>query len=69
LLRAAEGAFDALITTDQSLRYQQNLAGRRLAVLVLPTTSWPNIQAHVAEVAEALSRLRPAEFLELTFRA
>ena len=68
LLRAAEGAFDALITTDQSLRYQQNLAGRRLAVLVLPTTSWPSIQAHVGEVADALSKLRSGDFLELIFR-
>jgi hypothetical protein len=41
LLAAAEAEFDALITTDQNLRYQQNLAGRRLAILVLPTTSWP----------------------------
>jgi hypothetical protein len=36
LLDAAEAAFDALITTDQNLRYQQNLSGRRLAILVLP---------------------------------
>jgi hypothetical protein len=39
-----EGQFDILITTDQNLRYQQNLAGRRLAILILPTTSWPRIQ-------------------------
>ena len=34
LLAAAEKAFDVFITTDQNLRYQQNLAGRRLAILV-----------------------------------
>jgi len=43
LLNAAEVSFDAFITTDQNLRYQQNLSGRQLAVLVLPTTSWPKI--------------------------
>ena len=37
LLRQAEGQFDVFVTTDQNLRYQQNLAGRRLAILVLPT--------------------------------
>ena len=47
LLDAAEAEFDALITTDQSLRYQQNLVDRRLAILVLPTNSWPRIQAHL----------------------
>jgi hypothetical protein len=69
LLISAEGQFDALITTDQSLRHQQKLTGRRLAILVLPTTSWPKIQAHVAEVAEAVSGLRPGDYRELTFQA
>jgi hypothetical protein len=36
LLRATEGRFDVFITTDQNLRYQQNLAVRQLAILVLP---------------------------------
>lgn len=67
LLKAAEAAFDALITTDQNLRYQQNLTGRRLAILVLPTTSWPTIQKHVAEITVALNGLRPGEFRELIF--
>lgn len=67
LLRAAETDFDALITTDKNLRYQQNLAGRRLAILVLPTTSWAKIQAHEAQVADAVNALRPGDFAELTF--
>ncbi len=67
LLRSTENELDALVTTDQSLRYQQNLAGRRLAILVLPTTSWPRIKAHVLEVAEAVAGLRPGDYRELTF--
>jgi hypothetical protein len=43
LLAAAEDSFDLLITTDQKLRYQQNLAGRKLGILVLMTTSWPSL--------------------------
>ena len=66
LLSAAESSSDALITTDQNLRYQQNLTGRRLAVLVLPTTSWPLIQRHLPKVIAAVNALRPGEFLELT---
>jgi hypothetical protein len=49
LLAAADKSFDAFITTDQNLRYQQNLTGRRLAILVLPTTSWPEIQKHTGD--------------------
>jgi hypothetical protein len=67
LLSAAEAAFDAFITTDQNLRYQQNLAGRRLAILVLPTTSWPMIQLHLPKIAAAIDALRPGDFVELVF--
>lgn len=67
LLSLVEGAFDALVTTDQNLEYQQNLAGRRLAILVPPTTSWPKIQAHIAEIVGAIGRLRPGDFRTLTF--
>ena len=65
LLSAAEASFDAFITTDQNLRYQQSLAGRRLAILVLPTTSWPMIQLHLPKVAAAVNALRPGDFVEL----
>lgn len=66
LLAAAEGAgFDLFVTTDQNLRYQQNLDGRRLAILVLPTTRWPIIQRHVAEVAAAVASMTPGGFREL----
>jgi hypothetical protein len=47
LLKRAEEQFDALITTDKNLRYQQDLKGRRLAILVLPTTSWPKIEPYL----------------------
>jgi predicted nuclease of predicted toxin-antitoxin system len=67
LLASAEAGFDALVTTDHSLRYQQNLTGRRLAILVLPTTSSPKIKPHAREVAEAISALRPGDYRELTF--
>ena len=67
LLDAAEADFDALATTDQNLRYQQDLAGRRLAIIVLPTTSWPRILAHEEQVVAAINALRPAEIVELNF--
>jgi hypothetical protein len=42
LLAAAEAAgYELLITTDRNLKYQQNLAGRSLAILVLLSASWP----------------------------
>src|SRR5262245_38918633 len=51
LLDTAERAgFEVLITTDQNLRYQQNLAGRHLALVVLQSTSWPRIRTQVAAI-------------------
>ena len=69
LLEMAEKEFDVLVTTDQSIRFQQNLVGRRLAILVLPTTSWPRIQAHISQVTEALDSMRAGSFVEITFTA
>jgi len=66
LLAMAAAEFDALITTDKNLRHQQNLAARRLAILVLPTTNWPQLQGHEARIAAAIDALKPGDF-ELKF--
>jgi hypothetical protein len=47
------------------LRYQQDLTGRRLAILVLPTANWPKTRVHTALIAEAVSSLRAGDFVEL----
>ncbi len=65
LLVVAEGRFDALVTTGQSLRCQQNLAGRQLAILVLPFASRPKLRTHTADVATAVGALRPGDYVEL----
>ena len=39
LLDAAEAEYDALVTMDQNLRFQQNLRGRRLRIVVLRARS------------------------------
>jgi hypothetical protein len=67
LLRAAEEAFDVLISTDQGLRFQQNLAGRKLSIIVLQTTSWPLIQRQVDRIIDALTRVSPGGFLGVSF--
>ncbi len=67
LLKTAETAFDALITTDQNLRYQQSVQGRRLAILVLPTTSWPKIQRNATAVIAAVNGLKEGDFAQLRF--
>ena len=65
LLAKAEVTFDLLITTDRNLRRQQNLAGRRIAILVLPTTSWPRLQKITPEIAAAVDSLKPGQYVEI----
>jgi predicted nuclease of predicted toxin-antitoxin system len=66
LLAAAEGRFDVFVTTDQNLRYQQELAGRKLAILVLPTTSWPRLREQIQQIAAAVDTLKPGDYVELS---
>lgn len=66
LIDAAEMAgFDLCVTTDKNLRYQLNLAERRIAIAVLWTTSWPLIRPHAAAVVSVALALQPGEFREL----
>ena len=65
LARAEAEGFDTLITTDQNLRHQQNLAGRRIGVVVLMTTNWPRIREHVLLVVRALDASRPGSYEEV----
>jgi hypothetical protein len=68
LLATAEGAgYDLFITTDQNLRYQQNLTDRRLAIIVLGTTAWPAIQRQVDRVQQAVDGSSPGSYQEVSF--
>lgn len=69
LLAAAQLAgFDLLITTDRNLRYQQNLHGRKIAILVLSSTNWPRIRPQVARVRDALALIEVGGFMEVEVR-
>ena len=60
LLDAAEReGFALVVTTDSNLRYQQNLGDRRLAIVVLSSTSWPRIQRAIAAVVGAINATTP----------
>jgi hypothetical protein len=62
---AEEQGFDLFVTTDKNLRYQQDLGSRRIAILVLWTTSWPDLRPHAGGVALAGLAMRPGEYHEL----
>jgi hypothetical protein len=66
LLDAAEAAgFDVLLTTDRNIRYQQNLAGRTIAVVVLSKARWKLIERQLPEIATAVAAAAPGSFREI----
>ncbi len=66
LLTAAETAgFDVLLTTDRNIRYQQNLAGRKIAVVVLSKGRWRLIKRRLPETLAAVSAAAPGSFPEV----
>jgi hypothetical protein len=68
LLRLADQQmFEVFLTTDQRLKYQQNLTNRQIAIVVLPTTSWPVIQKNTAKIAEVPDSIAPGDFIEIDF--
>ncbi len=66
LLDQAESSqYDAFITTDRNLPYQQNLGKRVIRILVLTTTAWPRIREKTNEVRSALESLEEGGCCEL----
>ena len=66
MLTAAEKAgFDLLLTTDKNIRFQQNLVGRKIAVVVLGQQQWPRLRPHIQRVIEAVNAATPGSFAEV----
>jgi len=66
LHQAEKSGFDVLVTTDQNLKYQQNLSSRLISVVVLSSTSWPRIQKHLSEIVSAVDACKPNGYIEIT---
>jgi hypothetical protein len=66
LLSAAEAAgFEVLVKTDKNLRYQQNLAARKIAVVALGQGRWSLLRQHVARIVATVNAATPGSFAEV----
>ncbi len=69
LLDAAEAAnFDLMVTADQNIEYQQNLVGRKLALVVLGSNIWPIVRQHRPLIAAHVNASTPGSFDFLEMR-
>ena len=66
---AEREGYEILVTTDQNLRHQQNLARRRIGVIVLLSTNWPDVRFRAREIGQAIWVVQSGEFIEVPIRA
>ena len=65
LAEAERAGFDVFVTCDKNIRYQQNLAGRKIAVVVLSTPQWPLVRLHTDKIAAAVDAATPTSYAEV----
>lgn len=63
--KAEEAGFDVLVSTDKNIRYQQNLGGRKIALIVLGNQQWPIVRRHVQTIAACVNNVKPGSFSEV----
>ncbi|MEP6963311.1 MAG: hypothetical protein ABI995_14615 [Acidobacteriota bacterium] len=62
---AEEAGYDLLLSTDQNIRYQQNLNHRKIAIVVLTDQQWPNVRLYLQEIAAAVNTAAPGSYVEV----
>jgi hypothetical protein len=63
LLRVDEAArFDVLLTTDNDLAYQQNLEGRKIAIVVISRNRWRLVQRMIRKIVAAVNAAEPGSY-------
>jgi hypothetical protein len=65
LAEAERAGFDGFVTADKNIKYQQNLAGRKIAIAVLSTPQWPLVRLNTEKVAAAVNVAMPGSFVEV----
>lgn len=66
---AEQEGYNVLVTADQSLRHQQNLAKRQIGVVVLLANAWPEVRLRAREIAHAIAEVAPGHVIEVPIRA
>ena len=66
LLKLAEEAgFDLLLTTDKNVRYQQNLADRKISIVVPGQSPWRLVRKHLDRIAAAVTEATQGSYSEV----
>ena len=62
---AEEAGFDLLLSTDKNIQYQQNLKGRRIAIVILGNSQRPAVHRYIDRVVAAVNAAMPGSYTEV----
>jgi hypothetical protein len=65
LAEAERAGFDVFLTADKNIQHQQNLTGRKIAVVVLSTPQWPLVRLHIEKIVAAINISAPGSYAEV----
>jgi len=63
--KAEKAGYDVLLSTDKNIRYQQNLTGRRIALVILGNSQWPLVRLHLDKIAAVVDACTPGSYREV----
>ena len=62
---AEQSGYELFLTVDKNLRYQQNLAGRKISIVVLGQSPWPLVRQHIQAILAAVNAAPSGSFVEV----
>jgi predicted nuclease of predicted toxin-antitoxin system len=62
---AEQAGFEVMVTADKNIRYQQNLEGRKIALVVLKHSQWPMVKLVAERIAIAVNATQPGSYVEV----
>jgi predicted nuclease of predicted toxin-antitoxin system len=67
LLALAEAGFDVFVTLDKGFAYQQNLTGRKIAILLIAAKSarLADLLPHAQACRDAITTIKPGEIVRI----
>jgi len=63
--RAEAHGYDLILSTDQNIKYQQNLVGRKISIVVLGRGNWPLVQPYMKQIVAAVNAVKPGTYAQV----
>jgi hypothetical protein len=63
--KAEEAGYDLLLSTDKNIRYQQNLSARKIAIVILGNSQWPQVKLRLDAIVAAVNAAMPSSYIEV----